>query len=897
MAFRLEGYHQGEYGSESLKEACFLVLSFVLGAYACGLLIDKNQVHFLGKAFYGLALVLNSTLLVLAAFLPGRLLPVCFVSAACGLQNAMCTSHFGAIIRTTHVTGTVTDIGSTLGRISMIYLRKGCRRSKLDDVELAEVSVDSRKLAVLMGLWSFYFVGGLENIIPGPPERALLLPATFTGGLGLFYMEYIKKLERERFESDLEEAHKVLVHMGSRLHSLETSDHSVVELDEEMGQMIEALHEVEADFENLCRQKSQILERSESMTSKGSSKASKGDRGFRSAGRAAARRIPAGSERWDSLREWRTVGGLLKQVLKELCTRQFRVRRRLCPAPNWDLLPKRVLTGVSLCSIFALESIGEGIESIHSQAQIGLQACPARRSGGERELSGEREPGLDFTFVPPKGERRPEMLKQSSVPNLVHDRSEVLRGGDVRRGLREQRASKVASQTQAYDPRDPRPGLRHSSSATSLGRGPGREELRRPMRYDSASSLFHTPDHASFAKSDALQLESRLTQRLREYSFSNIEPTRRPRRKSPSVPREELRPGLFERELRAGRSPYRPGAVSWPEGAYSFHSTATPSKSRASATSSPYPQSTYSQFGGAPTEEGESQLKIYSDLFEEVIERDRVFGPLLRKVKGAYDSLLSQAPQAPSIPAMPAPREERTPGSLRASRSSEPTLRVEAPADAWELHRENQALKDLIERLHMELEEAVKREQRWKAKAAKLKVETLPVATSTQPLDRHEVDGRSLVVMWTWPEPGLVILLGLCEGDDEKWLGRKHSHSHAGHSSMCTLPRDQLQRPEMSVLSLAEQSTVVENLFAELLPEAQVDRCWIGSVSKEDAIEVSRAEAAAKDDHDIRLRVALRAAGWIIGAAAALGVASADDVRQAVCNQLLQRADRYKAGS
>ena len=164
MAFRLEGYHQGEYGSESLKEACFLVLSFLLGAFACGVLIDKNQVHFLGKAFYGLALVLNSTLLVLAAFLPGRLLPVCFVAAACGLQNAMCTSHFGAIIRTTHVTGTVTDIGSTLGRISMVYLRKGCRRSRLDDVERAEVGVDGRKLGVLFGLWSFYFIGGLIGI-------------------------------------------------------------------------------------------------------------------------------------------------------------------------------------------------------------------------------------------------------------------------------------------------------------------------------------------------------------------------------------------------------------------------------------------------------------------------------------------------------------------------------------------------------------------------------------------------------------------------------------------------------------------------------------------------------------------------------------------------------------
>ena len=161
MAFRLEGYQQGEYGSGSLKEACSLVLSFLVGAYACGILIDKNQVHFMGKAFYGLALVLNSALLITAAFVPGRLVPACFVSAACGLQNAMCTSHFGAIIRTTHVTGTVTDIGSTMGRISMIYLRKACRCAPLNDIDRAEIGVDARKLAVLAGLWSFYLMGGL----------------------------------------------------------------------------------------------------------------------------------------------------------------------------------------------------------------------------------------------------------------------------------------------------------------------------------------------------------------------------------------------------------------------------------------------------------------------------------------------------------------------------------------------------------------------------------------------------------------------------------------------------------------------------------------------------------------------------------------------------------------
>ncbi|CAE7041418.1 unnamed protein product [Symbiodinium natans] len=278
MAFRLEGYQQEENGSETLREACSLVFSFLAGAYACGLLIDKNQVHFMGKAFYGLALVLNSILLIIAAFIPGRLVPICFVAAASGLQNAMCTSHFGAIIRTTHVTGTVTDIGSTMGRISMIYLRKACRCASLNEVERAEIGVDARKLAVLAGLWSFYLIGGLigiymENVIPGP--QALLVPASVTGSIGLFYMacrqllkDYIKTLEQDRFSADLKEAQDALAHMGTRLHDLEAADDKlVVELDAEMGHMIEALHEVEADFENVYGESGRELAR---QASKGS---------------------------------------------------------------------------------------------------------------------------------------------------------------------------------------------------------------------------------------------------------------------------------------------------------------------------------------------------------------------------------------------------------------------------------------------------------------------------------------------------------------------------------------------------------------------------------------------------------------------------------------------------
>jgi len=270
IAFRIEGVHLGDEGMhlDHLSESVSLVASFMAGAYACGLLIDKNQVHFLGKAFYGAALVLNSSLLVCAAFLPGRLVNACLVAAACGLQNAMCTSHFGAIVRTTHVTGTVTDIGSTMGRITMIFLRKGCRWSHLNPVDRAEVGVDAKKLVVLLGLWTSFLVGGLagiyeENFLEGP--LALLVPAAFTGTVGLGYMafrstlkDYIKKLEKQRFDSNLKEVQEAIAHMETHLHCLESEDDAevVVELNEEMDQMMQALHEVGSNFQNLLRRSS-----------------------------------------------------------------------------------------------------------------------------------------------------------------------------------------------------------------------------------------------------------------------------------------------------------------------------------------------------------------------------------------------------------------------------------------------------------------------------------------------------------------------------------------------------------------------------------------------------------------------------------------------------------------
>ncbi|CAJ1396660.1 unnamed protein product [Effrenium voratum] len=244
-------------------------------------------------------------------------------------------------------------------------------------------------------------------------------------------------------------------------------------------------------------------------------------------------------------------------------------------------------------------------------------------------------------------------------------------------------------------------GLRRSASASFARPRDQRDPQEQRRKYDSASSLYGTPERfvGSFQKADAM-LESRLTERLREQSFSSID-TRRP----------------AARALGGGpgperRSPWTEGARSHPGSQiYGFASTPGSRRPLVSATSSPYLPSSYSVAG-----DDVERLKMYSDLFEEVIERDRVFGSLLRKVKSAYDSMLQSKAMAPmpSVPPMPAP--DTGPGSL--GRYSESTR--EGP-ETWELYQENRALKDLVERLHMELEQAVKREQRWRSKASKLK--------------------------------------------------------------------------------------------------------------------------------------------------------------------------------
>ena len=93
-------------------------------------------------------------------------------AAACGLQNAMIGTYSGAVVRTTHVSGIVTDLGTYLGQ----WLRG--------------VHVDARRVRLYGALFSGFLGGGIASslVFPYWGERSLLLPATLTGGIGIVYI-------------------------------------------------------------------------------------------------------------------------------------------------------------------------------------------------------------------------------------------------------------------------------------------------------------------------------------------------------------------------------------------------------------------------------------------------------------------------------------------------------------------------------------------------------------------------------------------------------------------------------------------------------------------------------------------------------------------------------------
>ncbi|MFL9925253.1 YoaK family protein [Herbaspirillum lusitanum] len=144
------------------------LLAFLTGAMTSSLLINWGRSHRLHSE-YAMPLLLEAGLLlgfgILGSnlenhrllFVPTTVVLLCYVM---GLQNAMITKISKAEIRTTHVTGIVTDIGIELGRLC--YWRMA-QSKPADHPGGADTppALNRKKFTLLTSLLLMFFIGGL----------------------------------------------------------------------------------------------------------------------------------------------------------------------------------------------------------------------------------------------------------------------------------------------------------------------------------------------------------------------------------------------------------------------------------------------------------------------------------------------------------------------------------------------------------------------------------------------------------------------------------------------------------------------------------------------------------------------------------------------------------------
>jgi uncharacterized membrane protein YoaK (UPF0700 family) len=140
------------------------ILAFVGGAMTTAVLVNWGLRRGLHSA-YGLPLFLESVALLVFGmagasiapfeplFVPLTVVLLCYIM---GLQNAVITKISRAEIRTTHVTGLVTDIGIELGKLVYINPREPGR-----DPVLA----NRQKLRIHVLLVTCFFVGGFAGAL------------------------------------------------------------------------------------------------------------------------------------------------------------------------------------------------------------------------------------------------------------------------------------------------------------------------------------------------------------------------------------------------------------------------------------------------------------------------------------------------------------------------------------------------------------------------------------------------------------------------------------------------------------------------------------------------------------------------------------------------------------
>jgi len=161
--------------------ALAILAAFFTGCLISGVTISQSSLR-LGRR-YGVALSLEAFALFSAVFFlrHGASLGDYLAALACGLQNAMVTTYSGSTMRTTHMTGMVTDLGIACG-----HLIRG-------------TPVDWFRFRIYGFLFLGFFAGGVVGTFGYGHfgYDTLLFPAVLSGITGVGYT-LVKHYEHRR---------------------------------------------------------------------------------------------------------------------------------------------------------------------------------------------------------------------------------------------------------------------------------------------------------------------------------------------------------------------------------------------------------------------------------------------------------------------------------------------------------------------------------------------------------------------------------------------------------------------------------------------------------------------------------------------------------------------------
>lgn len=148
------------------------LLGFASGAMGTGYLLRPAQLEF--SKPYGRAISVVGLFWIMAYYLLGvqTFFAVLCAATGCGIQNALASHYHGMILRTTHITGLMTDFGVALG------------------MKLHGREVEYWKITTPLFLMLSYFMGALCGTLSflAIGERTILVAGSIYLGAGLIYV-------------------------------------------------------------------------------------------------------------------------------------------------------------------------------------------------------------------------------------------------------------------------------------------------------------------------------------------------------------------------------------------------------------------------------------------------------------------------------------------------------------------------------------------------------------------------------------------------------------------------------------------------------------------------------------------------------------------------------------